>query len=104
MLQPYEVRGGWRATFTSAVLEYTMHAGFTGQARSALTEHTAEGERTIDLPDADPPYAAMIDHVLACLQGDADNLIDPASALHALELTLDVHQRLTGQLPPHEDQ
>jgi len=104
MPQPYGVRGGWRATFTSAVLEYTMRAGFTGYGPSALTEHTAESERAIDLPDAAPPYAAMIDHVLACLQGDADNLIEPASALPALELTLDVHQRLTGQLPPHEDQ
>ena len=37
----------------------------------------------------------MIDHVLACLHGHADNLIEPASALAALELILDVHQRLT---------
>ena len=103
MPQPYGVRGGWRATFTSAVLEYTMRAGFTGHGPSALTKHTAESERAIDLPDAGPPYAAMIDHVLACLQGDADNLIEPASALPALELTLDVHQRLTGQLLLHED-
>jgi len=104
MPQPYGVRGGWRATFTSAVLEYTMRAGFTGQGPSTLIEHTTESERAIDLPDAAPPYAAMIDHVLACLQGDADNLIEPASALPALELTLDVHQRLTGQLLLHEDQ
>jgi hypothetical protein len=32
--------------------------------------------------------------VLACLSGQAGNLIEPASALPALELTLDVHQRL----------
>jgi hypothetical protein len=37
----------------------------------------------------------MIDHVLACLNGHADNLIEPASALLALELTLEVHQRLS---------
>jgi len=36
----------------------------------------------------------MIDHVLACLAGRADNLVEPASALPALELTLDVCQRL----------
>jgi hypothetical protein len=36
-------------------------------------------------------------HVLACLTGHADSLIEPASALPALELTLDVHQRLTSQ-------
>jgi len=26
MPQPYGVRGGWRATFTGAVLEYAMRA------------------------------------------------------------------------------
>jgi UDP-N-acetylglucosamine 3-dehydrogenase len=95
MPQPYGVRGGWRATFTSAVLEYTMRAGYTGQGPATLTEYTADGEQAIDLPDASPPYAAMIDHVLACLAGRASNLIEPASALPALELTLDVQSRLT---------
>jgi hypothetical protein len=37
----------------------------------------------------------MIDHVLACLTGHADNFIEPATALPALGLTLAVHQRLT---------
>jgi hypothetical protein len=36
----------------------------------------------------------VIDHVLACLAGPTGNLIEPASALPALELTLDAHQRL----------
>ena len=94
MPEPYQVRGGWRATFTGAVLEYTMRAGFTGQGTSSLTEYTAGGQHAIDLP-ATIPCAAMIDHVLACLAGHADNLIEPVSALPALELTLDVHQRLT---------
>ncbi len=93
MPQPYGMRGGWRATFTGAVLEYEMRAGFTGQGPAALTECTADGEHAIDLPAASP-YEAMIDHVLACLNGEADNLIEPASALPALELTLDVHRRL----------
>jgi hypothetical protein len=47
-----------------------------------------------------PPYAAMLDHVLACLAGHAGNLIEPASVLPALELTLDVHQRLTQPAQP----
>ena len=94
MPQPYGIRGGWRATFAGAVLEYAMRAGFTGQGPATLTEVTADGERPIDLPAAGPPYAAVIDHVLACLAGRAGNLIEPASALPALELTLDVHQRL----------
>ena len=71
-----------------------MRAGFTGQGPATLTEVTADGEHPIDLP-ATSPWAAMIDHVLACLTSHAANLIDPASALPALELTLDVHQRLT---------
>jgi predicted dehydrogenase len=93
MPHPYGVRGDWRATFTDAVFEYVMRAGYTGQGPSSLTECTAEGERPIDLP-ATSPYTAMIDHVLACLAGRADNLIEPASALAALELTLDVQNRL----------
>ena len=93
---PYQVRGGWRATFTGGVLEYAMRAGFTGEGPAALTEHTADGENPIGLP-ATSPYEAMIDHVLACLGGRADNFIEPASALPALELTLEVHQRLTQQ-------
>jgi predicted dehydrogenase len=95
MPQPYGIRGGWRATFADGVLEYAMRAGFTGQGPATLTEVTADGERPIDLPAGGPPYAAVIDHLLACLAGHADNLIEPASALPALELTVDVHQRLT---------
>ena len=41
-----------------------------------------------------PPCAAVIDHTLASLAGHTRFLIEPASALPALELTLDVHQRL----------
>jgi predicted dehydrogenase len=94
---PYGMRGGWRATFSGGVLEYVMRAGFTGQGPATLTEHTSHAEKPIDLPDAGPPCAVMIDHVLACLAGRADNIIEPASALPALELTLDVHQRLSQQ-------
>jgi UDP-N-acetylglucosamine 3-dehydrogenase len=95
MPRPYGMRGGWRATFPGAVLEYTMRAGFIGQGPAALAEYTADGDQAIDLPAASSPHAAMIGHVLACLTGHAGNLIEPASALPALELTLDVHQRLT---------
>lgn len=94
MPQPYGMRGGWRATFTGAVLDFAMSAGFTGQGPTTLTEYTAAGERMIELP-AVSPYAAMIDHVLACLAGAVDNRIEPASALPALELTLDVQRRLS---------
>jgi predicted dehydrogenase len=79
MPQPHQVRGGYRATFTDAVLEYAMQAGFTGQGPATLIEYTADGERPVELSEASP-YAEMIDHVLACLTRDADNLIEPASA------------------------
>jgi hypothetical protein len=94
MPRPYGMHGGWRATFTGAVLEYAMQAGVTGQGPATLTEYAADGEHPVSLPAASP-YEAMIDHVLACLTGSAGNLIEPASALLALELTLEVHQRLT---------
>ena len=94
MPRPYEIRGGWRATFTGAVLEYAMRAGFTGQGPASLTEYTADGEHPVSLPAVNP-IEAMIGHVLAFLHGEAGNLIEPASALAALELTLEVHQRLT---------
>jgi predicted dehydrogenase len=94
MPKPYGMRGGWRATFIGAVLEYVMRAGFTGQGPATLTEYTADGERAIELPDTSA-YTAMIDHVLACLANRAENRITPASALPALELTLAIHHRLT---------
>jgi hypothetical protein len=65
MPTPYGMRGGYRATFADAVLEYTMRAGFTGQGPSTLTEYTDAGERSVPLSQ-DSPYAQMIDHVLAC--------------------------------------
>lgn len=92
MPKPYGMRGGYRAGFARAVLEYTIHAAYTGQGASALTEITDGGEQGIDLPNTSP-YAQMIGHVLACLKGDADNQIDPETALLALELTLDVRDR-----------
>lgn len=93
MPPPYGMRGGWRATFTDAVLEYAISAGFTGQGPASLTEHTSDGEHPLELAAASP-YEAMIEHVLACLRGETENLIEPASALPALELTLRVHERL----------
>ena len=95
MPKPYGMRGGYRATFTGGVLEYAIRAGFTGHGPSTVTAYTAaDGEHAIELPTTSP-YAAMIDHVLTCLDGRADNLIEPASALVSLELTLDVHHRLS---------
>jgi predicted dehydrogenase len=99
MPQPYGMRGGYRATFADAVLEYAMHAGFIGQGPSTLIEYTADEDHAVELPTTSP-YATMIDHVLACLNGRADNLIEPASALLALELTLEVHQRLIQPARP----
>ncbi len=43
----------------------------------------------------------MIGHVVACVTGDAENLIEPASALPALELTLQVHEQLNQPRQSH---
>ena len=89
---PYGVRGGYRATFTGGVLEHGFVAGFTGQVpQPVVHEYTDKGHREFpaDGPDA---YTAMIDHVLACLHGQAVNQLAPASVLDSLRLTLDVHQ------------
>jgi predicted dehydrogenase len=91
MPQPYGVRGGYRATFTGGVLEHTFTAGFTGQvANPVVHEYTEDGHRELaaEGPDA---YTAVIDHVLACLRGQADNQLATSSVLDSLRLTLDVH-------------
>jgi hypothetical protein len=84
------VRGGWRAASTDAVLESHFTAGWDGRASTMLTEYTEEAERGIDLPSIDL-YAAVIDHVIACLQGRATSRISPDSVLDTLRVTLDVH-------------
>lgn len=98
MPTPYGVRGNWRAVFTGGVLESTWTAGYEGRARTELTEYTDHGSRSVALPDVEP-YAAVIDHVIACREGRATNRLAPASVLDALELTLDVHHALTAQQP-----
>jgi len=72
-----------------------MSAGFTGQGPATLTEQTSERERPLELSSTSP-YDAMIDHVLACLTGEAEKLIERASAIPALELTLR-YRRLTAK-------
>jgi predicted dehydrogenase len=98
MPRPYGVQGNWRAVFTGGVLESIWTAGYEGRARTELTEYTDHGSRTIDLPETDA-YAAVIDHVIACREGNAINRLAPASVLDALELTLDVHHALTADQP-----
>ncbi|MGH3736620.1 MAG: Gfo/Idh/MocA family protein [Micromonosporaceae bacterium] len=94
MPTPYGVAGGYRATFTDAVLEHAYTAGFTGQPEAPVTtEHTSRGRLELDLPTTDT-YTAVIDHVLDCLNGRAANRLAPASVLDTLELTLDLHHQL----------
>ena len=76
MPKPYGVRGGWRATFTDAVIESTWTAGYDGRPTTTLTEHSETGSRDIDLPTVDA-YAAVIDHVIACCLGHATSRLDP---------------------------
>jgi UDP-N-acetylglucosamine 3-dehydrogenase len=87
------MRGGYRATFTDAVLESSWAAGYDGRPSTTLTEYTDQAARTIDLPDSDT-YTAVIDHVIACLQDRAASRLSPASVLDTLRVTLDVHDAL----------
>ena len=94
MPKPYGVRGGWRATFTDAVVESTWTAGYDGRPiDSMLTEYSETGARAIDLRTVDA-YTAVIDHVIACCEGHARNRLDPATVLDSLHVTLDVHDAL----------
>ncbi|OAR22025.1 1,5-anhydro-D-fructose reductase [Streptomyces sp. ERV7] len=95
MPMSWGARGGYTATFSEGVLESVSTMGFDGKPSGALTAYTAEGAREVELAPADQ-YTAMIDHVLACLRGEAENEIAPASVLDALELTLDVDRLVNG--------
>ncbi|WP_433579672.1 Gfo/Idh/MocA family protein [Nocardia brasiliensis] len=95
MPMSYGARGGYRATFADAVLESASTQGYDGKPDSVVTVYTADDVKRIDLPGGDP-YTSMIEHVLACLRAEATNLITPASALAALELTLQIDQRVNG--------
>jgi len=59
-------------------MEIVAAAVFTGPPRPTIRIGRAPQRSS-------PPYAAMIAHVLASLTGHADNLIEPASALPALD-------------------
>ncbi|GAA2680134.1 Gfo/Idh/MocA family oxidoreductase [Streptomyces lunalinharesii] len=96
MPMPWSARGGYTATFTGGVLESRSTMGFDGKPSGTVTAYTPEGVRELALPKADQ-YAAMIDHVLACLRGEAENEIAPASVLDALQLTLDIDQRVNAK-------
>jgi predicted dehydrogenase len=96
MPTPYGVQGNWRAVFTGGVLESTWTAGYDGRAQTELTEYTDQGSRGVELPETEA-YAAVIDHVIACREGNATNRLTPTSVLDALELTLDVHHALTTE-------
>jgi hypothetical protein len=77
------------------VLEHDFVAGFTGQAPDPVVrEYTDDGNRELSAegPEA---YTAMIDHVLACVRGEADNRLAPDSVLESLRLTLDVHHAVS---------
>lgn len=95
MPMSWGARGGYTATFERGVLDVSSTMGFDGRPTGAVTAYTAEGARELELPPADQ-HAAMIDHVLAVLGGEATNQLTPASTLDALTLTLDIDRRVNG--------
>ncbi|MFF4605138.1 Gfo/Idh/MocA family protein [Streptomyces sp. NPDC001339] len=93
MPKSYGLRGNSRIVFADAVLETDFTGGFDGQGRTRLVEYTDAGQRPVDLPERNT-YAAVIDHVLACLTGKETSRITPQSALDGLQLTLDIRQKI----------
>jgi predicted dehydrogenase len=91
--KPYGMRGGTRATFSDAVLESGWTAGYDGRPSTTLTEYTDKAQRTIDLHPSDA-YTAVIEHVVASIQGRATSRLSPASVLDTLRVTLDAHLAL----------
>ncbi|MFJ4878935.1 Gfo/Idh/MocA family protein [Streptomyces sp. NPDC088745] len=90
---PWGGRGGYTAAFTGGVLEAVSTMGYDGKPTTTLTACTADGVHEVPLDPADQ-YTAMISHVLAVVRGEADNLIAPAGALDALELTLRIDRQV----------
>jgi predicted dehydrogenase len=100
--KPYGVRGGYRAVFTGGAIESNWTAGYDGRPTTTLTEYTEHGQREVDLPARDA-YTAVIDHVIACCQGQETSRLSPASVLDTLQLTFDVRTALTApKAPPRQ--
>jgi predicted dehydrogenase len=97
--KPYGMRGGYRATFTDATIESSWSAGWDGRPTTTLTAYTQQGQREVDLPARDA-YAAVIDHVIACYQGQETSRLSAASVLDTLRLTLDVRTALAAPKRP----
>jgi len=97
--KPYGMRGGYRAVFTDAAIESAWTAGYDGRPTTTLTEYTQQGSREVELPARDA-YTAVIDHVIACCQGQEISRLGPASVLDTLQLTIDVRTALTAPKRP----
>ena len=87
------------ATFTDAAIESSWTAGYDGRPTTTLTEYTQQGQRAVGLPARDA-YTAVIDHVIACCQGQDTSRLSPASVLDTLQLTLDIHAALAAPRRP----
>ena len=97
--KPYGMRGGYRAVFTEGAIESSWTAGYDGRPTTTLTAYTQQGSREVDLPARDA-YEAVIDHVVACCQGQETSRLSPASVLDTLQLTLDVRTALAAPKGP----
>jgi predicted dehydrogenase len=97
--KPYGMRGGYRAVFTEGAIESSWTAGWDGRPTTTLTEYTEQGSREVDLPARDA-YAAVVDHVIACCQGQGTSRLSAASVLDTLQLTLEVRAALAAARRP----
>ncbi|MFF9900968.1 Gfo/Idh/MocA family protein [Streptomyces longispororuber] len=97
MPKTWGARGGYTASFEHGILDTSSTMGFDGKPTGTLTAYTTDGARELALPPADQ-YTAMISHVMDVLAGKAENRIAPHSVLDALQLTLDLDQKVNS---PH---
>ncbi|MBM7169339.1 Gfo/Idh/MocA family oxidoreductase [Streptomyces sp. G44] len=95
MPEAWGARGGYTASFEHGVLDASSTMGFDGKLAGTLTAYTPDGARRLELPPADQ-YTAMISHVMDVLAGKDENRIAPDSVLDALQLTLDLDQKVNG--------
>ncbi|MFF8659689.1 Gfo/Idh/MocA family protein [Streptomyces huasconensis] len=95
MPKAWGARGGYTASFEHGVLDASSTMGFDGKPTGTLTAYTPDGAHQLELPPADQ-YTAMISHVMDVLAGKAENRIAPDSVLDALQLTLDLNQKVSS--------
>ncbi|MCL6459033.1 MAG: Gfo/Idh/MocA family oxidoreductase [Gorillibacterium sp.] len=92
MPDSYPFTVGYEAYFEQAKLVFT-ESDYAGRIEVALDEYTALGKQSIVLAKVDP-FAKSLEHALHCFQADSESQITLDQAIQALELALEIKERL----------